>query len=69
MQHLNLSHAAASEMRVSQPAMVESLARNALKYVPRTSKLLEKHFSKVEKAPPRPAPIKPQKLYSCWGTV
>jgi hypothetical protein len=69
MQHLNLSHAAASEMRVSHPKLVETLARKALQNVPRTTQLLEKHFSKAEKVPPRPPPIKPQKLYSGWGTV
>ena len=70
MQHQNFSHGAAAEMRVHKPHLVEALARAALKNVPKTHGLLEKHFSKgVSKPGLRPPSIKPQKLYSGYGTV
>ena len=69
MQHQNLSHGAAAEMRVHKPHLVESLAKAALRQVPRSTGLLNKHFGKGESTPVRPPQIKPQKWYSGYGTV
>ena len=69
MQHQNISHGAAAEMRVSKPHLVEQLARAALRRVPNSARLLNKHFGGGESTPVRPPPIKPQKWYSGYGTV
>jgi len=69
MQHLDFSHIHTTEMRVSKPHLVESLARAALRKVPGARPLLHKHFRNdfvtQELKPPR---IKPQKMYNGYGT-
>ena len=72
MQHLDFGHGTATEMRVSKPHLLESLARAALKQVPNSNPILNKHFQKGDwtpSAPLKPPPIRPQKLYSGYGTV
>ena len=57
-------------MRVSKPALVESLARAALKHVPGSQALLDKHFRKLEiRQSLKPQPVKHQKWYDGYGTV
>ena len=71
MQH-DFGHGTATEMRVSKPHLVESLARAALKSVPGGTAVLNKHFQKGDmqvSAPLKPPRIKPQKMYSGYGTV
>ena len=72
MEHFNLSPGAAAEMRVSHPPLLESLARAALRKVPNSEAVLQKHFAKGDVQPSHPLyppPIRPQKLYSGYGTV
>ena len=68
MQHQNIGHATADEHRVSHPKLVESLAREALKVVKGSDKILSKHFDTSEKIPVKTPSIKPQKIYSGWGS-
>lgn len=68
MEHFNLSHGAATEHRVHGPQLVESIAKAALRKVPGSRALLQKHFPKGESFPRRPAQIKPQLYYSGYGT-
>ena len=68
-QNLDFSHRHTTEMRVSAPHLVESLARAALKKVPGAQKTLHQHFRKDFLTPDlKPPRIKPQKLYSGYGT-
>ena len=72
MQHLDFSHSNGTEMRVSKPHLVESVARAALKNVPGSQAILAKHFPKGDWKPTHPIKlpaIKPQKYYSGYGTI
>ena len=70
--HLNFSHSNATEMRVAKPHLVESIARAALKNVPKAQEILARNFQKGDWKPShplKPPQIKTQKMYTGYGSV